>query len=148
MGIDMTKVNIKTSLFSMGDIVEYLKKDGFVFDEIGKIDVRIIEMLIIHLYGRKLNEPLMVRDNKDDKYEVYQGHGLLRAIKYYIVDNNPLENLTQLTDYEGCTFSSLPRSLQRRFLETSIDMYIDYSYYHTNNNSIITTYRDVLNNIK
>ncbi len=60
-------------------------------------------------------------------YKVYMGHGLLRAIKHYIIDDSIIEECTFMSEWEGHRFSELPVPIQRRIKQCEISITIDKS---------------------
>ena len=53
-----------------------------------------------------------------------------------------------MKEYNGKRYSELPRYIQRRIEETPINVYVDNSFYNTDNTKAVDLYCDVLNNLK
>lgn len=82
---------------------------------------RLIESLIL-----RIPLPAFYFDgSNDENWLVIDGLQRLTAIKEFFIDETlKLENLEFLTDYNSCTYKSLPRTYTRRMEETQIIAYI------------------------
>ncbi len=82
---------------------------------------RLIESVLI-----RIPLPVFYIDgSEEDSWIVVDGLQRLNTFKKFALDNSlKLQNLEFLKDLHGQTFQTLPRSLQRRFLETTIGIYL------------------------
>ena len=86
-----------------------------------KAQSQLIESLLI-----KVPLPAFYMDARDDEcWDVIDGLQRITTIKKFILDESlRLSNLEFLVEYNGCTFSDLPRTLQRRIDETELTFYL------------------------
>ncbi len=82
---------------------------------------RLIESVLI-----RIPLPVFYIDgSEEDSWIVVDGLQRLNTFKKFALDNTlKLQNLEFLKDLHGNTFQTLPRSLQRRFMETTIGIYL------------------------
>jgi len=82
---------------------------------------RLIESLLI-----RIPLPAFYMDaSNDDEWLVIDGLQRLTALKRFVIDQTlKLQNLEFWAEYNGMTFSDLPRPLQRRIEETQITLYL------------------------
>jgi len=147
-------VDVRCTQSYIGDLIKKLKEGTIIYIEFGTVDARLFELCWSHL---KL-DPLIVRakpslDKQLDEnhtssgLEVYRGHGLIETIVKYIIEDQPIDGLEMMTEYNGKRYSEIPRHLQRKIEETYIDIYEDLSFYKTDDDRVTTTYCEILHNL-
>ena len=145
-------VDVRCTQIYVIDPIKKLKEGTIIYIEFGTVDARFFELCWSHL---KL-DPLIIRAKPslelDENHtsrglEVYRGHGLIETIVTYIIEDQPIDGLEMMTEYNGKRYSEIPRHLQRKIEETYIDIYEDLSFYKTNDNRVTTTYCEILHNL-
>ena len=121
-------LNFNIKEFSVNDIISLLNNNQIKYENNGNVDSSILEFIALNtpLY------PLLVKyDNSKstDKlsYKIFKGNGILRTLKYYIIDDIPITDFFILTELNGRKFSEFPMQYQRRIKERFLTMYIDNS---------------------
>lgn len=118
-------IDFTTTHLSVGKIIKRLKdKEIDILPE--KRDwasikqSRFIESILV-----RIPLPSFYFDGNDDKnWQVVDGLKRLKTLNNFVLNQKRLENLEYLPTYNGMTFRSLPRDLQRRIEETTIISYI------------------------
>ena len=72
---------------------------------------------------------------------------MIETIVKYIIEDQPIDGLEMMTEYNGKRYSELPRHLQRKIEETYIDIYEDLSFYKTDDDRVTTIYCEILHNL-
>lgn len=140
----MSKFIIRKDTYSVSQIVDKLRSNELKFNMNGKVEPSLIELLMQH----SMVDAIVAKTLPNDEgMKIFNGFTLLRTLNYYIIENNPLENLQWLPDFEEFLFSDLPRSYQRRVEESDIDVYLDDSL-DPDNEELIERYANTLNNSK
>ena len=67
--------------------------------------------------------PIWVRIDKPGKYTVVDGVKRLRALQNFMEDDFRLSDLEYVTELKDKTYAELPRSIQRRIIETKVQIY-------------------------
>lgn len=67
--------------------------------------------------------PIWIRMDGNDDFTIVDGVKRVKAIKRFISDGWSLFNLEYVTDLNDKTYAELPRSVQRRILETPVQIY-------------------------
>ncbi|MCY3973626.1 MAG: DUF262 domain-containing protein [Candidatus Dadabacteria bacterium] len=126
---DPTKIRVETKNAQMDALIKRIKNDeidlspDFQRQSVWKDEAksRLIESMLI-----RIPLPAFYMDASDEsRWLVVDGLQRLTTIKEFIVDGSlSLTGLEFLTEYDGETFSGLPRSLQRRIEETDIVLYL------------------------
>lgn len=146
--------DVRCTQTNIADLIKKLKEGTIIYIEFGTVDARFFELCWSHL---KL-DPLIVRSKPsldkqlDENHtlrglEVYRGHGLIETIVKYIIEDQPIDGLEMLTEYNGKRYSEIPRRLQRKIEETYIDIYEDLSFYDTDDDRVTTSYCEILHNL-
>lgn len=147
-------VDVRHTQSCIGNLIKKLKEGTIIYIEFGTVDARLFELCWSHL---KL-DPLIVRakpsldkqldeNHTSNGLEVYRGHGLIETIVKYIIEDQPIDGLEMMTEYNGKRYSEIPRNLQRRIEETNIDIYEDLSFYKTDDDRVTTSYCEILHNL-
>ena len=150
-------VDFRTTNTSISVIIEKIKNGSLDYIKFGTIDARLFDLCLSHLSL----DPLIVRSvpeldirDKDDPrvhhpgWSVYRGHGLCETIETLIIEDHVIYGLETMKEYNGKRYSEIPRHIQRRIEETPISVYVDNSFYNTDNTKAVDLYCDVLNNLK
>ncbi|MDM5055068.1 DUF262 domain-containing protein [Aeromonas dhakensis] len=127
---DTSKIRVETKNTQMDALIkrinnneinlspEFQRQGGIWKDD---AQSRLIESMLI-----RIPLPAFYMDASDDDYWlIVDGLQRLTTIRRFVVDEDlVLSGLEFLTDYNGCTFSQLPRSFQRRIEETDVVLYL------------------------
>lgn len=148
----------RTNITTIKDILYALKENRFNYDKNiynGNIDSQILEALLLNFplsqiivrYDHSLDIPI------DDSYiaigyKVFQGHGLLRTLKYFVLDDMPIHDFTILTELNNKRFSEFPLSYQRRIKERTITFYVEDTYPMTDNELVVQKYIRILKSME
>ena len=144
-------IDLKVRQITINDIIKAITDNRIKYDNSVDSDCRLIELLVLHIplfpivvrYNESLN--ISITDNFSALgYDIYNGHGLIKTIKDYIINNIPITNFSILTELNGKSFSELPLYYQRRIKESVINVYIDNSYFVKNDTKFIQYYNRVL----
>ena len=134
-------INFNIKEFSVKDIITLLNNNQIKYENNGNADSHILEFMALNtpLY------PLIVKyDNSKstDKlsYKIFKGNGIIRTLKYYIIDDIPITDFFILTELNGRKFSEFPMQYQRRIKERFLTMYID------NSSNVIYKYLNMIRN--
>lgn len=145
-------VDVRRTQIYIRDLIKKLKEGTIIYIEFGTVDARFFELCWSHLRF----DPLIIRAKPSlelDKnhtsrgLEVYRGHGLIETIVTYIIEDQLIDGLEMMTEYNGKRYSEIPRLLQRKIEETYIDIYEDLSFYKTDDDRVTTTYCEILHNL-
>ena len=147
--------NFQQQRIMIGNILECMQAGLYDYVEDGSVDVRLIEFILMNC---GYTGTLVVRNvpEKDipgstvrykQAYKIYSGSGLLRTLKFYLLQDNPLNGLVSLVEFEGKRFSEFPVNLQRRIKEHYVDFIVDRAFYGENE-IIAKQYSEMLNNLK
>ena len=149
-------VDFRQSTIYLITLVNKIKSGSIEYFSFGTVDPRLFELCWCNLKP----ERLIVRSNPElDRYNsvhdqscetgwsVCRGHGLLETLETFIIEDHVIHGLEMLTEYNGKRFSELPRPYQRRVEETPIEVYVDNSFFNTDNTKAVDTYCEVVNNL-
>lgn len=127
---DPKKVDVSITTPNLGTLITRLKYDEIDlmpdFQRSGdlwskQLQSRLIESILIRLPIPAFYFDALV----DDKWQVVDGLQRLSAINNFVITKNlPLTKLEFLTEFEGCFYDDLPRSLQRRIEEFQTSVYL------------------------
>lgn len=67
--------------------------------------------------------PIWIRINGNDDFTIVDGVKRAKALQRFISDGGRLSNLEYVTDLNDKTYAELPHSIQRRILETPVQIY-------------------------
>ena len=149
-------VNIRQSQIYIRTLVDKIKNGSIKYITSGTVDPRFFELCWCNLRPERLivrsNPDLNIYNSADDKscetgWSVCRGHGLLETLETFIIEDHIINGLEMLTEYNGKRFSELPRHLQRRVEETFIDVYVDNSFFNTDNTDAVDFCCNVINNL-
>ena len=129
------------------DFINGLKKDYYEYDDYGPIDATIFEFMLCNMKTYNVFARDITGVSNKRKLRFYHGSGLLRAIKYYIIDDNVFSNLKIFTEYNGLKFSELPRYIQRKIEEATVLLTVDYSFRKSDEDEIIRNYSMMLRSL-
>lgn len=140
--------------FSISYLAELLENGTLKYNSEVASDAKILEFIVL---SSNVTYNLLFRANPSlDKhisedssrcfpgYSVYYGHGLIKAIDDFIVQDQPLTDLFILEEWEGKRFSELSYAIQRRIKEYRADIIVDNSFYNTNSNQVSDEFLKVL----
>lgn len=127
---DPSKIDIKMDKITIDSIIKRIKNDELEFDssfqrKAGLWNVsqksRLIESILL-----KIPLPAFYFDaSNDDRWQIIDGLQRISTIREFVLQNGfKLQDLEFLTDFNNCTFDTLPRSLQRRIEETNLNAYL------------------------
>lgn len=149
-------VDFRQSQLYIKTIVDKIKSGSIEYLTFGTVDPRFFELCWCNLRP----ERLIVRSNPElDRYNtvgdrscetgwsVCRGHGLLETLETFIIEDHVIHGLEMLTEYNGKRYSEIPRHLQRRIEETPIEVYVDNSFFNTDNTDAVDLYCNVVNNL-
>lgn len=150
-------VEIRKSTLMISTLIRKLKSGSLEYTAFGTVDPRFFEFCWCNLSP----EPLIVRSNPElDRYNsvydqscetgwsTYRGHGLLETLETFIIEDHTLYGLEMITEFNGKRYSEIPRHLQRRVEETSIDVFVDNTFFGTDDTTAVDLYCEVMNNLK
>ena len=80
---------------------------------------QFIESIIIHIPVM----PIWIRIDGNDDFTIVDGVKRVKALQRFISDGWRLSDLEYVTDFNDRTYAELPRSIQRRGLETPVQLY-------------------------
>lgn len=147
-------IDVRHTQTYISELIKKLKEGTITYLEFDTADARFFELCWSHL---KL-DPIIVRSKPfldlhlDENHvsrglEVYRGHGLFETIVKYMIEDQPIEGLEMMTEYNGKRYSEIPRHLQRKIEETCVDIYEDLSFYKTDDDRVTTSYCEILHNL-
>lgn len=67
--------------------------------------------------------PIWIRIDGNDDFTIVDGVKRAKALQRFISDGGRLSNLEYVTDLNDKTYAELPRNIQRRILETKVQLY-------------------------
>lgn len=67
--------------------------------------------------------PIWIRIDGNDDFTIVDGVKRVKALQQFISDSCRLSDLEYTTDLNDKTYAKLPRSIQRRILETKVQVY-------------------------
>lgn len=67
--------------------------------------------------------PIWIRIDGDDDFTIVDGVKRVKALQQFISDGCSLSDLEYIFDLNDTTYAELPRSIQRRILETKVQIY-------------------------
>ena len=67
--------------------------------------------------------PIWIRIDGNDDFTIVDGVRRVKALQQFISDSCRLSDLEYATDLNDKTYAKLPRSIQRRILETKVQVY-------------------------
>ncbi len=149
-------IDFRQSQICINTLVNKIKSGSIEYFTFGKVDPRFFELCWSNLRPERLivrSNPKLDKDNLDGDgscetgWSVCRGHGLLETLETFIVEDRVIQGLEMITEYNGKRFSELPRHLRRRVEETPIDVYVDNSFFNTDNSKAVDLYCDVINNL-
>jgi hypothetical protein len=127
---DPNKIKVNTRPYTLGQIIDDLnfgiidldtefQRLPNLWDD--KKKSRFIESLML-----KLPIPAFYFNEKEENdWEVVDGLQRISTLKQFVIDNNLiLRDLEFLKDFDGCKYSNLPSTLQRRIKTFSITLYV------------------------
>lgn len=128
--LDSSKISIIPKTLSVESIVKKIKSGDINLDtefqrkrSLWKIDVKsqLIESFMVQLPI----PPMYFDGKKEDEWLVIDGLQRLCTLKEFVLDQSfVLSDLEYLSDYNGCTFDTLPRIYQRRIEDAQIAFYL------------------------
>lgn len=128
MSLDPTQIRLINQRLTLSSLIEYIKKDkiNLNFDPYFKIHRNLrSESLFIESILIRMPLPAFWFDSTRDFWVVVDGYRRLMTLKHFVLDKNlPLFDLEYLTDYVGMGFDDLSHKLQRRLLETTVDVHL------------------------
>lgn len=128
--LDSNKILIQQKPLSIEGIITRLKHDEIeldtefqrkrsLWDSVTKS--QFIESLMLRIPI----PPLYFDGTDDDNWLVIDGLQRLSTLKEFIIDKTlKLEGLEYFSDYNGCSYDTLPRSYVRRIDETQLSLYL------------------------
>ncbi|WP_315505230.1 DUF262 domain-containing protein [Oribacterium parvum] len=127
---DPSKIDIKMDKLILDSIIKRIKNNELELESSfqrkaglwGDVQKsQLIESILL-----KIPLPAFYFDaTNDDKWLIIDGLQRISTIKEFVVEDKlKLKGLEFMTDLNGATFSTLPRSLQRRIEETNINGYL------------------------
>lgn len=67
--------------------------------------------------------PIWIRIDEDDDFTIVDGVKRVKALQQFLSDGWRLSDLAFVIDLENKSYAELPRSIQRRILETPVQVY-------------------------
>lgn len=140
--------------FSIHYLAELLENGTLGYNSEAVLDAKILEFIVLssnvtyNLLFRA--DPSLDKHISEDSprcfpgYSVYCGHGLIKAINNFIVQDQPLTDLFIMKEWEGKRFSELGYAMQRRIKEYNVNIIVDSSFYNTNSNQVSDEFLKVL----
>lgn len=127
---DASKIRVSYKEFPIDLVLRRIQRNELQLDpefqrfaNIWNVDAqsRLIESVLI-----RIPLPVFYIDSsEEDRWVIIDGLQRLNAFKRFALDNTlKLDNLEFLKDLHGLTFGTMPKNLQRRFLESTIGMYL------------------------
>lgn len=146
--IQSTDFDFTIKMLPINQILDKLQDGLFDYEEDGYANSHIVEFMML---DTKMI-PLLLRPTpkKDiwvnahtskSSYKVYEGHGLLRALRHFIIDDAPIYDFKVLTELNGKQYSELDESYKKKVKQTLITLYIDNSYWGKDNEQITKAYQ-------
>lgn len=139
----MINLDINEKKFCIISIAELIENGKIDFDHSVPANAKLFEY-IIHKIPMK--EPILKYNlDKDSEllFKVYTNNALFNTIYKYIVNDEPLENMTMFEEFNGKRFSELEPRYRRRINETMITLHIDESFYK--DDSLLLDYLHTIN---
>lgn len=128
--LDSNKILIQQKPLSIEGIITRLKHDEIELDtefqrKRSLWDAVTKSQFIESLMLRIPIPPLYFDGTDDDNWLVIDGLQRLSTLKEFIIDKTlQLEGLEYFSDYNGCSYDTLPRSYVRRIDETQLSLYL------------------------
>jgi hypothetical protein len=123
-------IRVSTQPHTLGDLIERLEHGEIRlhsdFQRLPNLWNNTQKSRLLETVLLRLPIPTFYFDGKDDnKWEVIDGLQRISTLRSFVLDKNlVLENLEFLKEYNGGTYDTLPRELQRRIKTFPITVYI------------------------
>lgn len=123
--LDPKKIDIKRDEITVQTLLDRLEKHlNEPHYELERCwDDKHISQFVESIIVRIPVMPIWIRIDGNDDFTIVDGVKRAKALQRFISDDWRLSNLEYVTDLSDKTYADLPRSVQRRILETPVQIY-------------------------
>ena len=123
--LDPKKIDIKRDEITVRTLLDRLEKhlDEPHYALERCYDTKHVSQFIESIIVQIPIMPIWVRIDGNDDFTIVDGVKRIKALQKFISDGWRLSDLEYVTDLDNKSYAEIPRSIQRRILETKIQLY-------------------------